>query len=503
MITLKRNALVTMMTMFVLLTLPLVIFADGLGKSGLTVTSSSVEAVQLFEQGRDAYEMGRIDDANHLLAKALQKDEHFASAWLYKAYAAESEPEWKSNLEKALWNRTYASEGEKILIDIALTYPDNDVAERFKLAERLTELYPESARALLVLAGEHQMKGEFSKFRDLAHEAIRLDPDSPLGYRALAASLMFNEPADFSLAIKYISKFVELRPNEVSSHISLGDVLRANLDLTLAKEAYSNAIKIDPASAIALSKRGYVETYLGMFDEARSDFKRAYALASDGKEKPNRQLVSYLFPGNGKIMGTEINIASQSHGVAKRKMPMAGDSDNCYFCCTFISMVNGLYISPDKSMSACRCLQRELTIESHAPESKVVEANIAFVDGIRAIQQKDLDKGRKKALEFAEISNPEVVPVKNEAYNFMMGMIHFAEGSYVKSVNCFNRSDVSNICVKYNLGLAYDKLGMFEDAEKMFTDITCGDYGALKKPCMISIAGKWLNTLAETRVAER
>ena len=151
MITFKKNALFTLLAMLILLTLPLVCFADGYGKAGLPVTSSSDEAVLLFEQGRDAYEMGRMGDALLLLDKALQKDEHFALAWLYKAYSAESEPEWKGSLEQALRYRTYASEGEKILIDIALTYSDNDVSERFRLAKRLTELHPHSARALLVL----------------------------------------------------------------------------------------------------------------------------------------------------------------------------------------------------------------------------------------------------------------------------------------------------------------------------------------------------------------
>jgi tetratricopeptide (TPR) repeat protein len=503
MITLKKNVCVSMLAMLILLTLPLVCFAGGSGKAGLPVTSSSDEAVLLFEQGRDAYEMGRMGDAQLLLDKALQKDTHFALAWLYKAYSAESEPEWKGSLEQALRYRTYASAGERILIDIALTYSDNDVSERFRLAKRLTELHPESARALLVLAGEYQMNGEFSKFRDLAHEAISLEPESPLGYRALAASFMFNEPTDFSLAEKYVRKFVDLRPNEVSAHVSLGDVLRASLDLEPARNAYSNALKIDQSSVIALSKRAYVETYLGMFDDARNDFKKARMLASEGREKPNRQLVSYLFPGNGKIMGSEIDLALSAHGPSKSRMPLAGESDNCYFCCTFISMVNGLYIAPEKSLTACRCLQREFTMESHAPDSKVVEANFAFVDGIRAIQTMDLDKARKKALEYAEISNPGVVPVKNEAYNFMMGMIHYAEGSYNKSVNCFNRSDVSNVCVKYNLGLAYDKLGQFEEAEKMFTDVNCRDYGALKKPAVVKIAGSWLKLLSEAKLAEQ
>jgi tetratricopeptide (TPR) repeat protein len=503
MITLKKNLFVSLLTMLILLTLPLVCFAGGYGKAGFPVTSSSDEAVQLFEQGRDAYEMGRMGDALLLLDKALQKDAHFASAWLYKAYAAEAEAEWKSYLDQALRYSSYASAGEKILIDIALTYSDNDVAERFRLAKRLTKLHPKSARALLVLAGEYQMKGEFLKFRDLANEAISLEPESPLGYRALAASFMFNEPTDFSLAEKYIRKFVDLRPNEASAWVSLGDVLRASLDLEPARNAYSNALKIDQSSVIALSKRAYVETYLGMFDDARSDFKKARILASESREKPNRQLVSYLFPGNGKIMGSEIDLASSAHAPSKHRMPLAGDSDNCYFCCTFISMVNGLYIVPDKSLTACRCLQREFNMESHAPESKVVEANFAFVDGIRAVQLKDLDKARKKALEYAEISNPGIPPVKNEAYNFMMGMIHYAEGSYNKSVNCFNRSDVSNICVKYNLGLAYDKLGQFEEAEKMFADVTCGDFGALKKPQMVNIAGNWLKSLTEAKMAER
>jgi tetratricopeptide (TPR) repeat protein len=480
------------------LSLPFLCHAGASGNAEIPVTSSSDEAVIFFQQGREAFEMGRITDAVLCFENAVQKDAQFASAWLYKALMSESQDHWKANIDKAAKYRNQVSNGEGILIEIALTYAENDAEKRFQLAKKLAALYPESVRALLILAGEHQARGEIQAFRTLTEDAIGQDPESPLGYRSLAASYLLNEPVDFSLAGEYMQKFLELRPGEASAHIAVGDVNRARIDLLKANDAYSEAILIHPESTTALAKRGYIHTYTGMFDNARADFEKASALraATQDNNRINGALAAYLFPGTGKTM-SQVYAAEETSGSKKsRRISLAGDSDNCYFCCTFISMTHGFYVTPNQTMPACRCLQREFEYESKVPEAKSIEANIAFVEGFQSIQLTDYNKALMKAQEYARIIDPEERPEKNEAYNYLMGLTNFAQGKYYQALNCFGRSDINNICVRFNMGLAYDKLGQVEKAEKMFNDVVHCGFANASNGQMVKIADQWLMSLA-------
>ncbi|MGM0621938.1 MAG: tetratricopeptide repeat protein [Bacteroidota bacterium] len=499
----KTNALFTALTVLLLLSLPLISLAEKLNAE-IPEKNSSEEAAQLFVQGREAFEMGRISDAIVYFDKAVQKDAQSAVAWLYKALTAETDTDRKIGIDKAVLFRNNANEEERILIDIELTFADKNSEKRFQLAKQLAEMHPEDARSLLLLASEYQHLGKISQFRDLASEAIRGEPGSPLGYRALAASWLLNDPVDFSLAEKYMQKFVELRPNEASAHIALGDVYRAFLNLEKAKAAYSKTIELEPQNAAALSKRGYIHTYQGMFEEARADFKKASALASPMRDysRPDVSMFSYLFSGNEKLAATNTEPASNIQNKNKR-FPLNGNSDNCYFCCTFISMTHGFITSPVLSLSPYHCLRREFNRESRVPDETTIEANIAFVEGFRAIQHEKYDKAKQIIGEYARTVSPEMKPKKNEAHNYLAGLIHYGKGNYSNALASFKKSDTGNIFVKYSMGLVYDKLGMHEKANKALTEVAEFNFANACNTQMAKAANGWLESFSDVSLTQK
>ena len=68
----KNNVLFTALTVFMFLMLPLICFADKLN-SEFPETNTTEEAVQLFIQGREAFEMGRTADAIVYFEKLCKK----------------------------------------------------------------------------------------------------------------------------------------------------------------------------------------------------------------------------------------------------------------------------------------------------------------------------------------------------------------------------------------------------------------------------------------------
>ena len=497
----KSNVFFTALTVFIYLMLPCICFADKLNAE-LPETNTTEEAVQLFIQGREAFEMGRTGDAIIYFDKAVQEDAQFAIAWLYKALASETNADRKTSIDKAVRFRNNATKAEKMRIDIELNSADNNTEKRFQLVKQLAELQPENARALLLLAGEFQQRGEINKFRELANEAIRAEPESPLGYRALAASFLLNEPTDFSMVEKHMQKFVELRPGEASAHIALGDVYRASLNLEKAKTAYSKAIEIEPENYAALSKRGYIHTYMGMFDESRADFKKALLIAENNQDysKPNGSIVSYLSTGHGIETVLVVELTSKKKSKNNRFL-LNDKSDNCYFCCNVISMSYGFYASPDNSMNACHCLQHEFEMESKAPNENTVEANIAFMDGLHAIHEEDFEKAKQIIKEYAHTISPEIKSKKNEAHNFLEGLIYMGQENYNKALASFYRSDVNNIFVKYNLGLVYNKLEMYEKAKKAFAQVANFKFANAGETQMAKTANVWLKSYEDALMA--
>ncbi len=481
--------------------LPGMCLADGRDKNEIPVTcpSSSREALQCFENGREAFEMGRINDANDQLDKAIQIDPRFASAYLYKAYAAHSDLEWRTYLGQAVINRNLVSEGEKILIDMETALSVRNGEKRLELARHLVELYPLSSRAHLILAGEYQVRKEYTKCRGLAYDAIHLDPDSPLGYRTLASSYLFNEPLDFELALKCMEKFVDLRPTEASAFMALGDVHRARLSFDRVVMAYNRAIKIDPKSAIAYAKKGYIDTYQGYFDDGRKDWAMSLNLLkeNDRSNWPNNSVISYLYPGNTKFADIETSVVDLKDNTWKNgKDPLQAPEDDHYFCCTVISMKHGVYVSPFQSMNECSALQREFSKESKAPEPTLIEANITFIQSVHALFQGDFEQATQKAEAHARLVEPYKSPRKLQVYNYLMGLINLKQEHFGKAVTYYLKSDINNSCVKYELGLAYDGLGEWEKAQEMFDQVSKCNFTTAAEPRITRISSKWLKTYA-------
>jgi tetratricopeptide (TPR) repeat protein len=209
---------------------------------------------------------------------------------------------------------------------------------------------------------------------------------------------------------------------------------------------------------------------------------------------------SYLSPGNGKRTTSAVEITEKKQRNNKR-MPLSAATDNCYFCCNVISMSYGFYAAPDNLLNACNCLRHEFEVESRAPSENTVEANIAFMDGLHAIHEEDYEKAKQIIEEYTQTISPEMKSKKNEAHNFLEGLIYMGQENYNKALASFNRSDVNNIFVKYNLGLVYDKLDMYEEAQRVFKEVADFKFANADETQMAKTANVWLKSYEDALMA--
>ncbi len=102
-------------------------------------------------------------------------------------------------------------------------------------------------------------------------DSIKANPAMAEAYFLRAKSLdMLGQPIR---ALKDISKYIELKPQDPKGHILKGDVNNFNMDHREAIDCYSHAIRLDPRSANARIGRGLAYSALERYDLAIKDYE--------------------------------------------------------------------------------------------------------------------------------------------------------------------------------------------------------------------------------------
>jgi Tfp pilus assembly protein PilF/tRNA A-37 threonylcarbamoyl transferase component Bud32 len=162
-------------------------------------TTSSLEALQAFSAGGQAYEKGPEATLPYH-QRAIQLDPSFAMGYaaVGEDYSTLSEVGRASEyFTKAFQLREHASEREKLLI--SGSYYESVTGELDKAAQtnqELIESYPRYAEGFLNLGGSYASQGQYEKAIEVTRQAQRLSPDSVGTYENLANDLLASQQFD-------------------------------------------------------------------------------------------------------------------------------------------------------------------------------------------------------------------------------------------------------------------------------------------------------------------
>lgn len=477
------------LSLFVMLafSLIMVLQMEGLAKKGdkgeIPITTKSEEALAVFLKGQDALDLGEFLEANALFRKAVEKDPNFAYAYLNIANSSTSTAEFKTNMDLASAKAKDISEGEKILIKINLTFLNNDTEKRLELAKKLVKKYPKSKGAWINLAGIQTARNEAEAARASLNKAVELDPTFYLPYSNLGFSYLFSEPRDFAKAKKYMQKVVKLNPEKDTLYINLGDTYRANQELEKAREAYTKATKLDPTNGIAFLKKGHINSFLGNFDEARTDYQQGVTVAQN-QQKPtyaNYKAFTYLHEGDAKsaihalqkIFDSIENLGIPKH---QRNGPRIFTLTNQ----ATIALHHNMFDQAKKCLEQRSKFMREQAEVTGTPEAKRnQEATIILWEGLLAARKGDFKKAAKKAEENAKLLESDNNPRKLEGYHQLMGLLNLKQKKYKKAIEHYQKANLNNMYIRYHLGLAYDGAGNNEEAKKIFKEVATFNFNSV------------------------
>ena len=276
---------------------------------GIPLSEISPAAYKLTMHSQDRLDLGDFWSANRAARKAVDLDPDAVFAWIQLANVAASFPEFTEALKKAESIKDRGTRGEQLWLELNQTFLANDAEQRLTLSEALVDMYPESPRAWLILAGVQTGSGRYDEARQSNDKAIHLDPKSAAAYTANGLSYIFNQPVDPDKAERYMARAAEIRSDDASAWINLGDAHRAQLNLEKARTDYSKAMMLDRDNEIAPIKRGHVNSFLGNYSEARSDYDKGVELgqASAVPNLANYRAFVSIYAGNAVEAITELD----------------------------------------------------------------------------------------------------------------------------------------------------------------------------------------------------
>jgi DNA-binding SARP family transcriptional activator len=171
-------------------------FADtATGGSLADLTTRSVVAYRLYEEGLRARFLGDINSARRLLTEALAEDSTFAMAayWLARSGGGFNEPSSIRAYERALRLAKHASDRERLIITAGWASTVDDPS-RIAIAETLTVRYPTELEGYLWLGigrvGAGDFLGALGPYRrviELDSASLRRDQNAPRGVAACHA----------------------------------------------------------------------------------------------------------------------------------------------------------------------------------------------------------------------------------------------------------------------------------------------------------------------------
>lgn len=442
----------------------------------IPITTTSDAARQLFQEGQYVLDVGRGVEAREKFQGAIAEDPGFVRAHFGQSNAALSFKEFKECLDMASEHLDNASDGEKLMVEINRTFLTNDTDRGVQLATQLTEQYPNSARAEILLAGLQSGQNNNAGARASFERALALDPTSAGALFGIAANYLFGEPKDFAKAEEWAQKAIAAYPDEAKSHELMGDIKRAQNDLEGAVSSYNTASEIDPALANAHHKRGHVNSFLGNIEEARTAYDAGVAAAKPESKAGLAVYKTFTRIHEGNVPGA----LDELEALVGEMEAMGTPADQVKGLQVFAmnsyataALHAGLLDRAAMAVAKGNELRMAIADEVGTDDAqRLQEATCHQWDGMLAAYGDDAEGAAKHADAIAALVEGDENPRKLEPVHYVLGMSALKAGDNAAAAEHLRQANhANNMFIRYQLALAEEGLGDSDEARKLFAEV--------------------------------
>jgi tetratricopeptide (TPR) repeat protein len=459
----------------------------------LPVTSSVPSAVEHFMLGQRDLDMGRANRARGHFEAAIEADGSLASGHLRAAQIANSFASYRAHLEQAEALAGTASEAEQLLVAIERYGFDGDREGMLTAAEQLVTIAPESPRAWLILAGIQNGFNRVEDARTSMQRAIQASPEFANAHLQLANSLILRDPKDITTAEEHVRHAIELEPGEALPQDILGDVQRAAGDFEASRASYARAAELaqtDPEAASAFQQLGHVNSFLGNYDEARVNYDEAIAKAEGNARATFGQWRAFvnLHAGDAQAAIDELNALVDAIDGMNIPEP-TGVKIGTLAQIASVGLHAGMIAQAENALGRRAELMRTWIEEVGTEEfRRGQEANIAFFDGLVAVENGQHDVANARAQEIMELVEPENDPRKFELAHQLLGSSSLAREDYEAALQHLEQANTNNVYNQYERALAHEALGQTAEAQALYRGIADNRFNDVNTAMLRSIA---------------
>jgi tetratricopeptide (TPR) repeat protein len=405
-----------------------------------------------------------------------------------------STEEFNAALRGAERGLAQVSDGERMLVEFNKLFLDNNFSAQLALAKQLTEKYPKSPRAWMLLAAAHAALNQFGEQRATLEKVIALAPDFAPAPFTLAGSYLFNKPTDFARAEKYYRQAIELAPGVDTYYWSLGDVYRGSNRLEDARRYYKLALQLDPNDLIAPIKLGHVNSFLGNFEEARKDYERGMAAsgpANAGFLAPFKGL-TYVYAGDAPAAVQALEkVATDIDGFGAAPDQRLNAKVFALTNAATVALWSGLYDDAERILGTRTALMRENAKIVGTPAfANIQETQIAFFDGQLAAFRGDYKQAKALAKKIPELVAGENNPRKLEPYHELLGLVALRQKKYKEAVTEYRQADLTQLHNKYQLAQALEGTQARDEAQRLYREVAVNNFNTVDFALLRSEARK-------------
>lgn len=285
------------------------------GDPGITVTTSSPEARELFAAGLARCQTLHLREGFRLWRKAAQVDPDFALVHILLSNFSPDPGERVAEREKALAARKHASTEEQLVIDWLSNSSKGQMVPAIQAMNAALEQNKNHKMVVWLagmwLDGQHQ----WARAAQMYEKAIQLDPAFGDAWNSVA--YCYARTGDFDKASAAMQRYMQLLPGQPNPHDTYADILMMAGRFAESIDEYQTALKLDPG--FVESQRGIADTLSVMGEEkrARKEYAEAIAKADDKLDAVRWSLLAAItYVREGDMAAADkafTNVAQKAH----------------------------------------------------------------------------------------------------------------------------------------------------------------------------------------------
>jgi tetratricopeptide (TPR) repeat protein len=186
-------------------------------------------------------------------------------------------------------------------------------AEAAKLATTALEASPRQAIALYSLGMSYVGLKQPDKGIEAVKSHLKSMPDWAQGYQVLGQ--VAQQAGKLSIAADAFQQALRIDPNLVSAQLSLGDTYFLNKQYDLAQQQYEQASQQKGSRSYAMARLGQIAEIRGDFKNAEGSYEKA--LVADQENVLAKNNLAWLYAEHGGNIDTALRLAEE----AKEKAP--------------------------------------------------------------------------------------------------------------------------------------------------------------------------------------